>query len=82
MDVKEQFMLPFPSPGQERERERETEQMLTQSPCKGRRETGDSVCGRDCFRVLGVRSVAPAACVPETSFPGFLLGDEWSPKMP
>ena len=24
----------------------------------------------------------PCACVPETSFPGFLLGDEWSPKMP
>ena len=69
------------SPEKEREREREPEQMWTQTLCKGQRETGDSVCGETGSRVLGVRSVAPEACVPETSFPGLLLRDEWSPKM-
>ena len=68
-------------PEKERERERETEQMLTQTLCKGQRETGDSVCGETGSRALGVRNVAPEACVPETSFPGLLLSDEWSPKM-
>ena len=69
------------SPEKEREREREPEQMWTQTLCKGQRETGDSVCGETGSRALGVRSMAPEACVPETSFPGLLLRDEWSPKM-
>lgn len=44
---------------------------------RGRQETVSAETGS---RVLGVRR-APEACVPETSFPGLLLSDEWSPKM-